>query len=123
MQEVGPAAVRSRTTACSAPQPVLFSPVDPHTLYFASNVVWKTLNGGTSWTQISPDLTRETWEVPPTSARIVGTPAAKPSRRGVVYTLAPSYMDINRIWAGTDDGLIHVTATAGTPGRMSRLPS
>jgi photosystem II stability/assembly factor-like uncharacterized protein len=93
--------------------PVLFSPIDPKTLYFASNVVWKTTTGGTSWTQISPDLTRETWDVPPNAGKYIGTDAAKPSRRGVVYTIAPSPLDINRIWAGTDDGLIHVTTDGG----------
>ncbi len=113
VQEVGPVVGRKPDYRVVRTQPVVFSPVDPHTLYFASNVVWKTLNGGTSWTQISPDLTRETWDVPPSVGKYIGTPAAAPARRGVVYTLAPSYLDINRIWAGTDDGLIQVTADAG----------
>jgi photosystem II stability/assembly factor-like uncharacterized protein len=93
--------------------PVLFSPIDQKTLYFASNAVWKTTTGGSSWTQISPDLTRETWEVPPNVGKYIGSDAAKPSRRGVVYTIAPSPLDINRMWAGTDDGLIHVTTDGG----------
>ena len=38
---------------------------------------------------------------------------AQASQRGVIYTIAPSYQDINRIWVGTDDGLIHVTADGG----------
>ncbi|MBE3073417.1 MAG: glycoside hydrolase, partial [Actinobacteria bacterium] len=113
VQQVGPAAVRTADYRVLRTQPVLFSPIDPHTLYFASNVLWKTLNGGRSWTQISPDLTRETWEVPPTVGKYIGTPAAAVTRRGVIYTIAPSYSDINRIWAGTDDGLIHVTADGG----------
>jgi photosystem II stability/assembly factor-like uncharacterized protein len=93
--------------------PVLFSPIDPKTLYFASNVVWKTTTGGKNWTQISPDLTRETWEVPANVGKYRGTEPAKPSQRGVVYTIAPSPLDINRIWAGSDDGLIHVTTDGG----------
>ncbi|MCA1650186.1 MAG: glycoside hydrolase, partial [Acidobacteria bacterium] len=113
VQQVGPAAVRPADYRTLRTAPVLFSPIDPRTLYFASSVVWKTLNGGRSWTQISPDLTRETWEVPPNVGKYIGTDAARPSRRGVVYTIAPSYVDINRIWAGTDDGLIHVTADGG----------
>src|SRR5205085_962435 len=71
--------------------PVLFSPVESHTLFFASNVLWKTINGGQTWTAISPDLTRETWDVPPTVGVYRSTPAASPTRRGVIYTVGPSY--------------------------------
>ncbi len=53
-------------------------------------------NGGESWTPISPDLTRRTGWSPPSVGKYIGTPAAAPSRRGVVYTLAPSYRDVNR---------------------------
>jgi photosystem II stability/assembly factor-like uncharacterized protein len=94
-------------------QPVLFSPTDPTTLYFTSNVVWKTTNGGHSWTAISPDLTRETWQVPANVGKYRGTAEARASRRGVVYALAPSPIDPLRLWAGTDDGLIHVTTDGG----------
>ncbi len=93
--------------------PVLFAPTDPHTLYFASNRVWKTRDGGRTWTAISPDLTRETWAAPPNVGKYRDTAAAKASRRGVVYTLAPSPLDGERIWAGTDDGLVHVTTDGG----------
>ena len=93
--------------------PVLFSPFDNRTLYFAANTLWKTLNGGQTWTEISPDLSRETWTVPPTVGVYRGTPAAAPTRRGVIYTVAPSYIDPNVIWAGTDDGLVHLTTDAG----------
>jgi photosystem II stability/assembly factor-like uncharacterized protein len=93
--------------------PVLFSPVDPKTLYFASNVVWKTSNGGNSWTAISPDLTRERWEAPANVGTYRGSPRAKATRRGVVYALAPSPVEAGRLWAGTDDGLIHVTTDGG----------
>jgi photosystem II stability/assembly factor-like uncharacterized protein len=113
VQQVGPAPVRPSDYRVLRTQPVLFSPIDPHTLYFASNVVWKTLNGGRSWAQISPDLTRDTWTVPASVGKYRESPAAQPTRRGVVYTLAPSPLDINRIWAGTDDGLIHVTIDGG----------
>ena len=47
------------------------------------------------------------------SASIASQPTAQPAPRGVIYTVAPSYQDINRIWVGTDDGLIHVTADDG----------
>ena len=93
--------------------PVVFSQADPHTLFFASNTVWKTTNGGESWTEISPDLTRKTWTVPESARGYVNTPVTKVTQRGVVYALAPSPIDINTLWAGTDDGLIHVTRDGG----------
>jgi photosystem II stability/assembly factor-like uncharacterized protein len=93
--------------------PVLFSPTDPRTLFFASNVVWKTRDGGQTWTAISPDLTRPSWTPPPNVGKYRDTEAAKPTQRGVVYTLAPSPLDGARLWAGTDDGLIHVTTDGG----------
>jgi photosystem II stability/assembly factor-like uncharacterized protein len=94
-------------------EPIMFSPTNPHKLYFTSNVVWQTTNGGESWTAISGDLSRETWEVPKNVGTYAGSKAAAPSRRGVVYALAPSPVDSNTIWAGTDDGLIWVTRNDG----------
>jgi photosystem II stability/assembly factor-like uncharacterized protein len=109
-------------------QPVVFSTVDPRALFYGNNVLWKTLDGGINWTQISPDLTRETWEVP----NNVGTYASRVQARTrgaigaqVIYTIGPSYRDVNRIWIGTDDGVIQTTADGGlhwtnvTPPQMS----
>ena len=93
--------------------PVLFSPVDAHILYYAGNVLFKTTNGGQSWDVISPDLSREKPDVPE-SIGVFRTPdLANMPRRGVIYTIAPSYQDANTIWAGTDDGLIHLTRDGG----------
>jgi photosystem II stability/assembly factor-like uncharacterized protein len=109
-------------------QPVLFSPVDPHTLYFASNVLWKTTNGGSSWTKISPDLTRKSSAVPANLGVFTELDPEKGKHRGVIYTIAPSYTNANVIWVGTDDGLIHVTRDAGkswsdvTPPELSAKP-
>ena len=104
----GRGSVRTLRTA-----PVLFSPVDPHVLYYAGNTLWKTATGGRSWQEISPDLSRKTFEIPLNVGRFRTDPTAQPAQRGVIYTVAPSYLDINRIWAGTDDGLIHVTKDGG----------
>jgi photosystem II stability/assembly factor-like uncharacterized protein len=93
--------------------PVIFSEVDKRALFFANNHLWKTVDGGTNWKQMSPDLTRQTWTVPASVGKYASDPAAQPAPRGVIYTVAPSYQDINRIWVGTDDGLIHVTADSG----------
>jgi len=93
--------------------PILFSPVDPHILYLAGNVLFKTINGGHSWDVISPDLSRKTWDVPDSVGVYKKDVAAEGRQRGVIYSLAPSYKDVNLIWAGTDDGLIHVTRDGG----------
>ncbi|HSA95185.1 MAG TPA: glycoside hydrolase, partial [Acidobacteriota bacterium] len=113
VQTVGPRVSRSADWRTVRTQPVLFSPVDPHTLFFAANTLWKTRDGGASWAQISPDLTRKTWEVPASVGKYRSEQSAQPAQRGVIYAVAPSYLDANVIWAGTDDGLIHVTADGG----------
>ena len=107
VQTVGPPGVRTRRTA-----PLVFSTVDPHILYYAGDTMWKTADGGHSWQQISPNLARKTWEVPASVGKYREN--VQPSQSGVIYTVAPSYVDINRIWVGTDDGLVHVTVDGGT---------
>jgi len=99
--------------------PLMFSVADPHVLFLAGNVVFRTSDGGVRWQVISPDLTREVADPP------AGSVFKRPARRGVIYALGPSYKDINVLWAGTDDGLIHVTRDGGktwndvTPHGMS----
>jgi len=113
-QYIMPVALRTPDFRVVRTQPVMFSPVDPHLLYFAANTLWTTRDGGRSWKQISPDLARKTWEVPATVGIFASEASAKPTQRGVIYALAPSPLDINRIWAGTDDGLIWLTTDGGT---------
>ncbi len=110
---VGPSPTRSGDFRTVRTAPVLFSPVDAHVLYFAANTLWKTADGGRTWQQISPDLTRKTWEIPASVGIYKDQPSAQPTQRGVIYTVAPSPVDANTIWAGTDDGLIHVTHDGG----------
>ena len=112
-QEVLPKVFRSPDYRLVRTQPIVFSPVDPHVLYFAANTLWKTTNGGHDWQQISPDLTRKTWAVPASVGKYRDAKTAAPAQRGVIYAVAPSPLDINRIWAGTDDGLIHLTTDGG----------
>ncbi len=92
-------------------QPVVFSQADPRALFFANNYLWKTTDGGVHWDRISPDLTRETWELPDSIGSYKNP--SDVSQRGVIYAIGPSYIDVNRIWVGTDDGLIHATADGG----------
>ena len=112
-QNIAPEAVRSGKYRFVRTAPVLFNPIDKKTLYYAGNTLFKTTNGGHSWQVISPDLTRETYDIP-SSVGIYTTNEMKTMpRRGVIYTVAPSYQDVNTIWCGTDDGLIHVTRDGG----------
>ena len=113
VQNIAPTPVRPADFRTLRTAPVAFSTVDPHVMYFASNTLWKTATGGRSWTQISQDLTRKTWEAPATIGKYRTADSAKPTQRGVIYTVAPSPLDINRIWIGTDDGLIQMTADGG----------
>lgn len=113
VQNIAPEAVRSGKYRFLRTAPVLFSPIDPKTLYFAGNVIFKTRDGGNSWQTISPDLTRESWDIPASVGIYTSDELKKMPRRGVVYTVAPSYKDINTIWAGTDDGYIQVTRDGG----------
>ena len=94
-------------------EPLQFSPVDPHSLFFATNFLWLTQNGGKDWKQISPDLSRETYDLPPTVVPLADEPGARVTRRGVIYALGLSPLDVNLIWAGTDDGLIWNTTDSG----------
>ncbi len=112
-QNIMPKAFRSQDFRVLRTEPVVFSPVDPHILFFATNTLWKTRDGGRSWQQISPDLTRKTFEVPANIGKFRSETSAQPTQRGVIYAVAPSPLDINRIWAGTDDGLIHITTDGG----------
>jgi photosystem II stability/assembly factor-like uncharacterized protein len=113
VQNVAPEAVRSGKYRFLRTAPVIFSPVDPHVLYYAGNVLFKTTNGGNSWDVISPDLTREKYDVRESIGVYRKPEMATMPRRGVIYTVAPSHKDVNTIWAGTDDGLIHITRDGG----------
>src|SRR3569833_982930 len=91
--------------------PILWAPLDPHVLFYASNVVWKTTDQAHSWTRISPDLTRQTWQVPATVGKYASQ--VTPSPQGSITALSSSPRDIQVLWAGTDDGNIQKTTDGG----------
>jgi photosystem II stability/assembly factor-like uncharacterized protein len=94
--------------------PQVFSQAD-EALYYANQFVMRSRDRGKTWEKISPDLSRMKPEVPGTLDPITAKDIdqAMTDRFGVVYTLAPSPLSATTVWAGTDDGLIHVTHDDG----------
>jgi len=113
VQDVAPEPVRRGEYRYDRTLPLMFSPSDPHKLYFAANVVFETIDGGKSWKVISPDLTRKSYETPASLGAFAASDPEKGKHRGVVYALAGSYLEKSTIWAGTDDGLIQLTRDGG----------
>jgi photosystem II stability/assembly factor-like uncharacterized protein len=111
--DVTPEPVRRGEYRYDRTLPVVFSPLDPHALYFSANVLFKSTDAGNSWKVISPDLTRPTYEIPPNLGVFAAYDPEKGKHRGVIYAVAPSFRETDTIWAGTDDGLIHITRDGG----------
>ena len=94
-------------------EPIVFSPHDPNALYFAAQVLFKTTDQGVHWQIISPDLTRDDKKTEQSS----GGPITKDNTGVEVYATifsvveSPAQKDL--IWAGSDDGLVHITTDAG----------
>ena len=93
--------------------PLAFSAADHRDLYFGSQYVFKTSDGGQSWRMISPDLTRENPGATPNLDPVTAAHGVFGPRRGVVYAISPSPLKRDEIWVGTDDGLIQVTNNGG----------
>ena len=93
--------------------PIFFSPHDSNTLYSAANVLFKSTDEGQSWTPISPDLTRNDR----TKQIASGGPITKDNTGVEVYctifAAAESHLEPGLLWAGSDDGLIHVSKDNG----------
>jgi photosystem II stability/assembly factor-like uncharacterized protein len=94
--------------------PIVLSPHDPAVLYASGNILFRSTNQGQSWTPISPDLTRND----STKGRPSGGPITRDNTSveyyGTIFAVAPSPVDRNLIWAGSDDGLVHLTRDGGT---------
>jgi photosystem II stability/assembly factor-like uncharacterized protein len=93
--------------------PIAISPHDPKTVYHGGNVIFRTTDGGRTWTAISPDLTRDDkskqqWSGGPITGDNTGV-----ETYCTVFVIAESPLEKGLIWAGSDDGLVHLTRDAG----------
>ncbi len=103
--------------------PILFAPGNPHELLTGANVVFETLDDGIHWKQISPDLTRDDKTKQgrpggPISADVTGE-----EMFDTLSSLAVSPLTDDIIWAGSDDGLVHVTTDGGANWAEVRPPA
>jgi photosystem II stability/assembly factor-like uncharacterized protein len=93
--------------------PIVFSPVDPERLYTGTQKVWMSTNGGGSWEQLSDDLTRADAGTMGPSGGPITKDQTGVETYATVFAVAPSHHDVNVIWVGSDDGLVHVTRDHG----------
>jgi photosystem II stability/assembly factor-like uncharacterized protein len=93
--------------------PIIFSPADPNILYTASQHVWRTTNGGQSWDKISSDLTRHDPKTMGESGGPITHDMNSPEVYGTVFALGPGKTSTQILWAGSDDGLVHLTRDGG----------
>ena len=93
--------------------PIVFSPADPNVLYTSSQHVWRTTNGGQSWEKISGDLTRHDPKTMGDSGGPITHDMNSPEVYGTVFALGPGKTNVNILWAGSDDGLVHLTRDGG----------
>ncbi|MDX1393239.1 MAG: glycosyl hydrolase [Gemmatimonadota bacterium] len=93
--------------------PIIFSKVDPTRLYVSSQRLWMTRDGGSTWEALSGDLTR----ADPSTLGHSGGPITGdmngPEVYATIFAVGPSKIDVDVIWVGSDDGLVHVTRDGG----------
>ncbi len=93
--------------------PIIFSKVDPTRLYVSSQRLWMTQDGGQTWTALSGDLTRHAPETQEKSGGPITGDMNGPEVYGTIFAVGPGKLDVNVIWTGSDDGLVHVTRDGG----------
>ncbi len=98
---------------CHWTPPLALDPFEPETVYYGCQVIFKTSNGGQSWSVISPDLSTQD------SSRIISSGGIIGDNLGqfygeVVFAIAPSEIQRGLIWAGTNDGKVWYTRDGGT---------
>jgi photosystem II stability/assembly factor-like uncharacterized protein len=93
--------------------PLLFSPHDPNKLYLAANVLFMSMDEGSSWQIISPDLTRNDKSKQASSGGPITKDNTSIEYYDTIFTVMESAVQAGTIWAGSDDGLVHVTRDGG----------
>lgn len=93
--------------------PIHMSPHDPEVVYFGSNVLFRTSDGGRSWTEISPDLTTNDPSKQVASGGEITVDNTSAEYHTTIHTIAESPVQAGVIWVGTDDGLVQVTTDGG----------
>jgi photosystem II stability/assembly factor-like uncharacterized protein len=93
--------------------PIVFSPLEKGVLYASSQHVWRSVNGGDRWERISPDLTRHDPATLGPSGGPITLDQTGVETYATVFTIAPSRHERGVLWAGSDDGLVHVTRDGG----------
>jgi photosystem II stability/assembly factor-like uncharacterized protein len=106
--------------------PIVLSPHDPNTLYATGNHVFRSHDEGNSWETISPDLTRNDASKMESSGGLVTKDNVGTEYYGTVFAFAESSVKRGVLWAGSDDGLVHVSLNNGetwqnvTPGDLPK---
>jgi photosystem II stability/assembly factor-like uncharacterized protein len=116
-QDVSPTLSRTGHFRASWTLPIVVSTKDPRKIYFAHQMLFRTMDGGKTWSQISGDLTRANPETPANLDPITAKYGLPTPGKGVIYTIAPSPLDANLVWVGTDDGNIQLTSDDGKTWR------
>ena len=93
--------------------PIAISPHDPNTIYYGAQLILKTTDRGYHWTEISPDLTRNDKRTEQSSGGPITQDNTAAEYYATVFAIAESPMQAGAIWAGSDDGLVHVTTDGG----------
>ncbi|MBM4409435.1 MAG: hypothetical protein FJ038_12765 [Chloroflexi bacterium] len=103
--------------------PIVLSPHDSGTLYVAGNCLFRTDDEGTNWKRISPDLTRNNRKRQQASGGPLTLDNCGSEYFGTISAFAESPVQANLLWAGSDDGLVHVSADGGASWRNVTPPS
>ncbi len=103
--------------------PLAISSLNPKTVYFGGNVLFKTIDYGRTWQVISPDLTRDEPAHQQAAGGAVTLDVSGAEFYDTLLSIAPSPLDANVIWVGTDDGLVQVTRDGGAHWSLVAPPA